>query len=310
MNNGVATPLFSIRRGVRQGDPLSPYLFILALETLLTAIKQNQDIKGIVVEDKEIKCIAFADDLTNFIRDKESYASLISSLLNTYGQCSGLKLNQDKKEAYWLGSSHQNHEVLDINKVSEPIKILGIFFIYDQLKCKALNFELTLKSIRKSLSFWQWRNLTIIGKIQLVKTFAMQKFIHRASLISFDKDIIQSINSVIFNFVWRGKDKIKRLASISEYEDGGLKMLHPESLIKTQRIVCLKRYLDDNNSPWKDFLSYYLKNVGTSFLFQCNFNPSRLPCKLPIFYKESLEAWSDFKGNQSLYSSYKTGRFK
>ena len=100
MNNGVATPLFSIRRGVRQEDPLSPYLFILALETLLIAIKQNQDIKGIVVEDKEIKCIAFADDLTNFIRDKELYASL-SSLLSTYGQCSGLKLNQDKKEAYW-----------------------------------------------------------------------------------------------------------------------------------------------------------------------------------------------------------------
>ena len=76
-------------------------MFISALETLHTAIKQNQDIKGIVVEDKEIKCITFAYDLTNFLRNKESYDSL-SSLLNTYGECSGLKLNQDKKEAYWL----------------------------------------------------------------------------------------------------------------------------------------------------------------------------------------------------------------
>ena len=83
MNNGVATPLFSIGRGVRQGDPLSPYLFILALETLLASIKQNPDIKGIEVDDKEIKCIAFADDLTNFLRDKESYA-VLSSLLETY----------------------------------------------------------------------------------------------------------------------------------------------------------------------------------------------------------------------------------
>ena len=225
MNNGVAT-LFSIERGVRQGNPLSPYLFILALETLLTAIKQNQYIKGIVVEDKEIKCIAFADYLTNLLHDKESYDSL-SSLLNTYGECSGLKLDQDKKEAYWLRSSYRNHEVLDVNKVNEPIKILGIFFTYDQLKSKELNFELTLKSIRKSLSCWQWRNFTLIGKIQLVKTFAMPKFMYRASLISFDKDIIKSINSVIFNFVWRGK--IKRLTLISEYEDGGLKMPHPES---------------------------------------------------------------------------------
>ena len=53
MNNGVATPLFSVGRGVRQGDPLSPYLFILALETLLTAIGQNQDIKGIVLSRRQ-----------------------------------------------------------------------------------------------------------------------------------------------------------------------------------------------------------------------------------------------------------------
>jgi len=85
----------------------------------------------------------------------------------------GLHSIRTKKEAYWLGSSYRNHEVLDINKVNEPIKILGIFFTYDQHNSKELNFNLTLQSIRKSLSCWQWRNLTLIGKIQLVKTFAM-----------------------------------------------------------------------------------------------------------------------------------------
>ena len=113
MNNGIATPLFSVGRGVRQGDPLSPYLFILALESLLTAIKQNNDITGIEIEGKEIKCTAFADDLTNFLRDKKSYEAL-NLLLNTYGDCSGLKVNKEKKEAYWLGKSHINHDTLDI----------------------------------------------------------------------------------------------------------------------------------------------------------------------------------------------------
>ena len=113
----------------------------------------------------------------------------------------------------------------------------------------------------------------------------MRKFIYRASLISFDEDAIKSINSVIFNFVCRrGKDKIKRLALIS----GGLKMPHSESLIKTQRIISLKRYLDDHVSPWKVFLPHYFKNVGTNFLLQCNCNPSRLPCKLPSFFIKNV----------------------
>ena len=200
-----------------------------------------------------------------------------------------------KKDAYWLGSSHKNLEILDINKVNEPIKILGIYFTYDQHKSKELNVDLTLKSIKKSLNCWQWRNLTLIRKIQLVKTFAIPKLMYRASLISFDKEIIKSINSVIFNFVWKGKDKIKRLALINEYEDGDLKMPHTESLIATQRTGCVKRYFDDSASPWQVFLSHYLKNVGSEFLLKCNFKLSSLPCKLPIFYKECLEAWSDFK---------------
>ena len=101
----------------------------------------------------------------------------------------------------------------------------------------------------------------------------------------------------------RGKDKIKRLAFISEYEDGGLKMPHPESLIKTQRIACRERSLDDNSSPWKVFLSRYLKNEGTSFLLHFIFTPSHLPCKLPIFYKECLEAWSDVSGNHDIIAT-------
>jgi len=79
---------------------------------------------------------------------------------------------------------------------------------------------------------------------------------YRASLISFDKEIIKSINSVIFNFVWKGKDKlIKRLALISGCEDGGLKMPHTEYLIATQRMGCVNRYFDDSVRPWKVFFN-------------------------------------------------------
>ena len=72
-------------------------------------------------------------------------------------------------------------------------------------------------------------------------------------------------------------------------------MPHIDSLIATQRIGCVKRYLYDSVVPWKVFLSHYFKNEGLEFLLKCNFKSSCLPCKIPIYYKDCLKAWSNLK---------------
>ena len=66
-------------------------------------------------------------------------------------------------------------------------------------------------------------------------------FLYCASIICLSKDVIDATNKVIFDFIWKGKDKVKRLALSSDYEDGGLKAPHLESIIKTQRILCCKK---------------------------------------------------------------------
>ena len=77
LNNGFTTDLFPVRRGVKQGDPLSPLLFILALEMLVCRqIRNYQSVKGIIVKDKEIKLALFADDMPCFPRDIRSYRQL------------------------------------------------------------------------------------------------------------------------------------------------------------------------------------------------------------------------------------------
>ena len=62
MNNGWASNFFSVRRGVRRGCPLSPYLFILSAEILAKAIGKNADIKGLLVKDTEIKLSQYAEN--------------------------------------------------------------------------------------------------------------------------------------------------------------------------------------------------------------------------------------------------------
>ena len=73
MNNGFALGIFYVKRGVRQGDPLSPYLFIIGLEVANISIRGNSDIRGIKVGKHEIKLTVFADDLTAFVSNTKSF---------------------------------------------------------------------------------------------------------------------------------------------------------------------------------------------------------------------------------------------
>ena len=95
----------------------------------------------------------------------------------------------------------------------------------------------------------------------------------------------------------------KRLSLIGDYKDGGLRMPHVESLIKAQRIICLKKYLDGNKSTWKLFLDHYLRDYGGSFLLKCNYDVSDLPRCLPKFYRECLGEWSSYNADSSCVSS-------
>jgi len=157
LSNGFSTQMFEVRRGVRQGDPLSAYLFIIALELLLVKIRSDKDIKGIKVENKEIKLAAFADDPTTFLRQGVNSFERLSITLDRFGICSGLKLNAEKTEALWFGSTYENDEPLHISieEVNVAIKILGVYFTYDCRKKQELNFDATLTSLSKTLKGWQ-----------------------------------------------------------------------------------------------------------------------------------------------------------
>ena len=70
LNNGICTSYFELQRGARQGDPLSPYLFIIAAEILAVTIR-SKDIQGIMIGQEEFKLVQYADDLTLFVPNIE-----------------------------------------------------------------------------------------------------------------------------------------------------------------------------------------------------------------------------------------------
>ena len=143
MNNGFSTAPFEIQRGVRQGDPLSSYLFIIVLEILNISIRSNKNIQGIMVDGEEIKLQIFADDLTAFLLNDISILRFLK-LLELFGECSGLNINRDKSEIMLLGNSRNlSFDLNPLNgiKIKKALKILGIYFTYDNRTKQKLNFD-------------------------------------------------------------------------------------------------------------------------------------------------------------------------
>ena len=101
---------------------------------------------------------------------------------------------------------------------------------------------------------------------------------------------------VISDFIWKGKDKVKRSTLVSEIEDGGLKTPHLESITETQKVFCCKKLASDQPSTWKTILLYYLKPVGGKLIICCNFELQKLPITLPKFYEECLRSFAKCSG--------------
>ena len=163
------------------------------------------------------------------------------------------------------------------------------------------NFDLVLKSIKDILNMWKWRGLTLLGRIQIVKSFILPKCLSKAALIAVSEELIKEVNSLIYRFIWKGNDKIKRSALINDIE---LRMLDIQSMIQAQRVMLFKRFVDEENkSFWKIILDYFLSPIGGKFILKCNFDTRKLPVYLPAFYKECLNAWSAL--NESPINTYR-----
>ena len=97
-----ASEFIPLKRGVRQGYPLSGMPFILAVEPLAIQIRKSKSIKGLKNGNKESKVSLYADDTTTFIRDDSSAVALFA-LLDQFSTLSGLRINKSKTEGLWFG---------------------------------------------------------------------------------------------------------------------------------------------------------------------------------------------------------------
>ena len=296
MNGGTSTGYFDISRGVRQGDPLSPYLFVVVIEILAHAVRQDGIFKGINFEDFEVRQVLYADDMTIFAKNKSSIKRLWE-ILRIYYDMTGLKVNMDKTNIMFVGNDGSIVESLSFGKVVREVKILGVYFSVDLKLREEMNFKEILSKIKRLLGWWKQRDLSLLGKIHLLKTYALSKLSYVSSSIVVPLWVFTEVKQICFNFIWKGKDRIKRAIMYQDYGEGGFRMMNFEIYVKSQRVMWVKRLLyGEKNMGWKKLFHYMFRSVGGNLIFHCNYETSILSLKMPTFYREILKAWQDLEG--------------
>ena len=206
-NNGFITSWFKPSKGVRQGCPLSPYLFIFSVEVPSNKIRQDSNVRGIKVLGKEIKLSQFADDTTLFNTDIESLEMALK-IVGDFGRVAGVSLNVKKTKALWLGKwKSKRNKPLGLKWFQSPVKILGIYFTYNIKENNELNFDKKIQKLQTKLDMWRSRDLTIFGRAMLIKTLGISQLIYSASNLDAPKGIVDIVRTKSFKFLWKNKKR-------------------------------------------------------------------------------------------------------
>ena len=175
-NNGWSSDFFNLNRGVRQGCPLSPYLFLLCVEVLGNKVRNDNQIKGIKVMNTECKLSQYADDTTMILDGSKPSFTRAISVLDEFALVSGLKVNYEKTECLWIGTRLFSPDVYFSGKpikwAVEKVFALGVWFSVINQSMQ-VNFIERLENMKKILNSWTARRLTLLGKITIIKSLAV-----------------------------------------------------------------------------------------------------------------------------------------
>ena len=227
-NNGKFSSQIKIQRGVHQGGNCSANYFLLIAELLAIQIRRNDQIRAICVENCDNKIGQYADDTGIYtLYDEESFNQLLNTL-ETFEKISGLEINYEKTNVYRVGSIRKsNAKFYSRNKLiwtNDSVKILGITIDHDMEKCMSKNYDSLIDKAESIMNAWAHRNLSLIGRIQVVNTLVLSLFVYRLLVLpNLSDDHVKKLNDAIKKYLWsKARAKISNDMLEQTKENGGL----------------------------------------------------------------------------------------
>ena len=193
INGEITTLYFKLKKGTRQDDPISAYLFILLLEAEFCVIRSKKKIKGLNIFNHEFLYTDYPDDTTFFLKDKISVFETLN-IFHKFSLVSGLSPNTKKCEIASIGTLKGINVGLCgmkcLNLTKDTVKILSVHFSYNKNLEHEINVQSHIVKIESVLKLWRIRNLTIEGKVLVFKPLAISKIVNLSLITTVPHEII------------------------------------------------------------------------------------------------------------------------
>ncbi|GJZ80890.1 RNA-directed DNA polymerase, eukaryota [Tanacetum coccineum] len=285
--NGSPTAEFKFHKGLKQGDPLSPFLFILVMESLHFSFNQVLDaglFKGVRIDNSlSLSHLFYADDAVFIGKwDKSNLITLVN-MLKCFFLASGLKINIHKSKLMGIGvpqeEVHSAATFIGCATLSTPFNYLGTKIGGCISRSNSWNDMIVKISTR--LSKWKLKTLSIGGRLTLIKSVLSSMPLYHMSIYKVPIGVLNKLESLRRNF-FNGVDSNERKFSMCGWKKvlasknkGGLGI---SSLFAFNRALLFKwiwRFISQDSSLWTRFIKALYGDHGSID------NPSALSRKSP-----------------------------
>eukprot|EP00253_Pinus_taeda_P023539 PITA_23539 len=213
--NGAASPFFNSQRGLRQGCPLSPLMFLLVAEGLSRLIQKARregKVKGIEVAiNLFISHLLFIDDILIFSNGSANEINEFKSIFDLFLKATGMQINFRKSQAY-VADLNRGDRARMANLFSFPLQPLDIPFKYlgfwlKPVAYKKEDWNWLIAKIEARINHWSFRWLSRAGRLTLLKSVLLAILVYWAALSWIPKGVLEKIRKICSRFLWVGSAK-------------------------------------------------------------------------------------------------------
>ncbi|XP_048491371.1 uncharacterized protein LOC125492703 [Beta vulgaris subsp. vulgaris] len=291
--NGSPSKPFKLQRGLRQGDPLSPFLFVLIVEALNQLIRKATSMQlwngiGVSYSDLKVTHLQYADDTLIFCEANLESLMNIKKMLIVFQLASGLQVNFHKSSLIGINTSsswtQMAAQILLCKIGSIPFSYLGLPIGGNTSSIQL--WEPIMLKMTKKLASWKGKMLSIGGRLTLIKSSLTSLPLYFMSIYPAPKGVMQKIIKLVRSFLWGGNSNKSSMPLVSwkivqlPKACGGLSignMVHKNLALLFKWIW---RYFDDPSHLWCQVIKAKYKYPSTLTISDLSIPPKGGPWKL------------------------------